>query len=50
MLLDFVAAVNLIISIYCVYMIASEGKAISYILDWIIDHETKEGKNNDETA
>ena len=50
MLIDIIVAFNLVLTLYCVYMIASETKTISFILDWIIEHDTKEGKNNDETA
>lgn len=50
MLIDIIVAFNLVLTLYCVYMTASEAKTISFILDWIIEHDTKEGKNNDETA
>lgn len=49
-MINLIIAFDLVLTLYCVYMIASEGSAISHILDWIIDHETKEGINNDESA
>lgn len=50
MIINLIVTFDLVLTLYCVYMIASEGNAISHILDWIIDHETKEGNNNDESA
>ena len=50
MALNLIVAFNLVLTLYNVYMLAAEGRTISFILDWVIEHDTKEGKEDNETA
>lgn len=57
MVLYLIVAFNLVLTLYCVFVLSVEGKTLSFVLDQLVEiwdmfaeTVTKEGKNNDETA
>ena len=57
MALYLIVAFNLVLTLYCVFVLSVEGKTLSFVLDQLVEiwdmfaeTITKEGKNNDETA
>lgn len=57
MLLYLIVAFNLVLSLYCVFVLSVEGRTMSFVLDQLVEiwdmfaeNITKEGKEDNETA